>query len=123
MGVQNRHGFYFMLQNIQIPKRHPTQFKKVTVEEALGVSGEQTRCQINVQRIRCLKGYVKHLQLIQEKTVAGSIHGLVMNSLMFVPHGTLGGNKQLLYLKIQIYFTQVRHYFHAWPSRTLPFSI
>lgn len=52
-----------------------------------------------------------------------SIHGLVMNSQMCALHGTLGSNKQLLYLKIQIYFTQVGHYFHARPSRTLPFSI
>lgn len=51
---------------------------------------------------------------VKEASVTHSERGIELqrrNSLMSVLHSTLGGNKQLLHLKIQIYFTQVGHYF------------
>lgn len=47
------------------------------------------------------------------------IYCLLMNSVMTALHGTLDSSKWLLYLRSQIYFAHVRHYFHSWSSRTL----
>lgn len=44
---------------------------------------------------------------------------LLMNSEMTALHSTLDSSKRLLYLRSQIYFAHVTHYFHSWPSRTL----
>lgn len=62
---------------------------------------------------------IKYEEIILSQRRRIIIYCLLMNSMMTALHSTLDSSKWLLYLRSQIYFAHVRHYFHSWSSRTL----
>lgn len=62
---------------------------------------------------------IKYEEIILSQGRRIIFYCLLMNSVMTALHSTLDSSKWLLYLRSQIYFAHVRHYFHSWSSRTL----